>query len=163
MLQLRETHLRSKYLGRAVAALVRIDNKESLRRLKEIAEGSPHEKIRRAARLGVYECTKLAVGQTAPPISGRSRDGKRLLLTSHRGQVVVLTFGKTGLDRELRGLGVTVLGVGNDLPGWPADEKYVLRYNAAERPRLFVLDKQGRIAGKDLRGKPLEALIARLK
>ncbi|MHC4959134.1 MAG: hypothetical protein ACYTGN_12260 [Planctomycetota bacterium] len=162
MIQLRETHLRSKYLYRAAPALVRIGNAESLRTLREIAEGSPHERCAKEARLGVYELTTLAVGKPAPNPKGKAKtDGRIFSLRSRRGQRVVLALGETGRDAELRRLkGVTLLGIGNDLPGWADDLDFRRRFNAGERARIFVVDAKGVIEAKDPTRQELAALIA---
>jgi hypothetical protein len=143
MLQLRENHLRSKYLGRTVDALVRIDTAESLRTLREIAQGSPHEAVARRARRGVHECTVLAVGNPAP--------WKKL--RAYRGKPLLLLFGQVATD--LRGVGITTVTV--------TDAEVASRFNAAETARLFLIDKQGRIAGKDLARRELDARITKLK
>ena len=146
MIMLRESHLRGKYLGRVVAALVRINNKESLRTLREIAEGNPDEKIKSAARLGVHECTVLAVGKPAPgPFSRR-----------YRGSIAILTFGTVAADvAAIKDPKVKVVPI--------TDEAAIRRFNAVGRARIFVLDKKGAIAGKDLTKKQLGALLVRLQ
>jgi hypothetical protein len=160
MIQLRETHLRSKYLYRAAPALVRIGNAEALRTLREIAAGSPHERCAKAARLGVYELTTLAVGRPAPAPKGRGKDGRVFSLRSYRRQRVVLALGETGRGTELKRLtGVTVLGIGNDLPGWVDDVDFRRRFNAGKRPRIFVIDAKGVIEAKDPTPKQLAAML----
>lgn len=159
MLQLRETHLRSKYLWRAVPALVRIPGEESLRTLREIAEGSPHARCASAARLGVHERTVLAIGKEAPNIRGKDKRGRVLSLRRFRGKPIVLAIG--AVERDIRG--IQVVGIGNDWPGWPKDEQLMRRFNAYDRPRLFVIDKDGVIRAKDPSDEQLAELRERLK
>ena len=163
MIQLRETHLRSKHLWRVVPALIRIPGKESLRTLREIAEGSPHERCARDARLGVYERTTLAVGKPAPNIGGRDKQGRSLTLRRFKGEPFLLVLGDAGREGELKALGVRILGVGNDWPGWAKEEQLLRRFNALDRPRIFVIDKAGVIAAKDPNAKRLKEVLSRLK
>ena len=163
MIQLRETHLRSKHLWRVVPALIRIPGKESLRTLREIAAGCPHERCARDARLGVYERTTLAVSKPAPNIGGRDKDGKALTLRRFKGEPFLLVLGNPGREAELEALGVRVVGVGNTWPGWAKEEKLLRRFNALDRPRIFVVDKGGLIAAKDPDTRRLKEVLSGLK
>ena len=111
--------------------------------------------------MAVYERTALALGKPAPTISGKDKSGRPLSLRRFKGKTIVLVIGAVDRDRELKT--VAVVGIGNDHPGWPRDEKLMKRFNALDRPRLFVLDKAGIIRAKDPTKKQLAELLAALK
>jgi hypothetical protein len=178
LVHLRENHLRSRHLGRAVDAIRKIGNEEALRTLEEFAQGSPYPEIRGRAQRAVYEHTHLGIGKVAPQIAGRDHDRRTFVLREYREKVVVLFFcasGSAGCRREIEGLHrlgerykarpLAILGVGPKEDGWRSwsdGERIGRDWNALERPRIFLLDRKGRIRAKDLWGKQLAKEVERL-
>jgi hypothetical protein len=178
LVHLRENHMRSRHLGRAVDAIRKIGNEEALRTLEEIAEGSPHPEIRGMAKRAVYEHKHLAVGKVAPQIAGRDHDRRTFVLREYRTKVVVLFFcasrrvgcrseiaGLRRLGDRHRGRPFAILSVGPREEGWRswADGERIARdWNALEQARIYILDRKGRIQAKDLWGKKLEKEVERL-
>ncbi|WP_400190847.1 TlpA family protein disulfide reductase [Hymenobacter sp. B81] len=136
-----------------------------------------------------------AVGQPAPEVQLPGPDGQLQLLSSLRGQYVVLDFWASWcgpcrtenahlvqLRQQYRAKGFEVFSVSVDenKEAWTtairqdglqwvqvldaAGENSVAanRYNVYQYPTSFLLDRQGRIIAKDLRGKALDDKLAEL-
>jgi len=140
----------------------------------------------------LFELKHLAIGRVAPDIVGREIDGKEFKLSDYRGKVVVLDFWvdwcpycvqmyplERDLTKRYEGKPFALLGVNCDEPGRlrrVLDAKTVTWRNWSDGPQgpiaqkwrvksyptLFVLDPQGVIRHKQLRGRELEQAVAEL-
>ena len=137
----------------------------------------------------IIEGRAFEVGSVAPEIDGKDSDGKEFRLSEYRGKIVVIDFwadwcphcrNMYAHEREmverLKEKPFVLLGVNGDEPArakrtiksgnvtwrsWldgpkgPIGEKYKIE----SWPTVYVLDKEGRIRFKDLRGEELESAV----
>jgi peroxiredoxin len=137
-----------------------------------LAQDSPHEEIRARAKRAVDEVKLLAVGKPAPVISGRDAAAQVFSLSDYRGKVVLLVIRNSPRVREYETLlrrleerGLVVLGIlteGAVWRTWRKGEPLAARWNALERARHYVIDREGVIRGKDLLPDDLKRLLAQL-
>jgi len=124
---------------------------------------------------------EMAVGRAAPEIEGEGLDGRRLKLGDYRGKVVAVVFwaswcgpcmAQVPHERELverlKGRPFALLGVNGDRSREEAGEA-VAKARIAARwrvvtslPQIFVLDAEGTIRFRDLRGEALGRAVDEL-
>jgi peroxiredoxin len=140
----------------------------------------------------LYELRRLTIGKPAPEIEGLDLDGKPLKLSDYRGKVVALMFWSDQCpmaderreQRELvRRLGdkpFAMVGVNCDRDlerakavvqeaeiTWPSFDDgrngpIATTWNVDSWPTIFVLDKQGVIRDRNVRGRELVEAVQRL-
>lgn len=172
ILTLRENHLRSRHMAKAIPTLTRLDDAGALELLRMLAQDSPHEEIRARAKRAADEVKLLAVGKQAPVISGRDAAAQVFSLSDYRGKVVLLVIRNSPRVREYETLlrrleerGLVVLGIlteGAVWRTWRKGEPLAARWNALERARHYVIDREGVIRGKDLLPDDLKRLLNQL-
>jgi len=124
----------------------------------------------------------LMIGGVAPEIKLNGPDGKPVSLKSLRGKVVLIDFWDVvKMYQKYKDQGFEIFGVsldndanrwkgaiqsdgltwyhGSDLMGWKS--KPAQLYQVHSIPATFLLDKQGKIIAKSLRGAELEAAVAK--
>jgi peroxiredoxin len=140
----------------------------------------------------LIESQAFAIGSLAPDIEGKDSEGKEFRLSEFRGKVVVLDFWadwcphcrnmyphERKMIEHLKDQPFVLLGVNGDEPerarraiksgnvtwrSWldgpsgPIGEKYKIE----SWPTIYVLDKEGRIRFKDVRGDELELAVESL-
>lgn len=140
----------------------------------------------------LFERRRLAIGKTIPEIEGEDTDGKPLKLSDARGKVVVLVFWGTwcgncvamlpqerALVKTFANQPFALLGVNNDTDRaklkafaakqqitWPSfydgADTLSARWNIKGWPAVFVIDANGVIRHRDLRGEPLNRAVEQL-
>jgi RNA polymerase sigma factor (sigma-70 family) len=137
----------------------------------------------------LHELRDLCIGKPAPEIAGQDLDGRPLKLSDYRGKIVVLVFWWPGytegsehrqLIEAMAGKPVAILGVyGDDNLAkarayiaqhritWPSfwDKRggpIASNYNVRSWPDRWVIDAQGVIRHRDLRGRDLHDAVHRL-
>lgn len=149
-------------------------------------QGNPLAKL---AAPELDELRRLSLGQPAPEIAGQDLDGQPMRLSEHRGRVVVLMFwwnefseaneirklSELFADQEFSVLGVfgeDDLEAGRSEAGrrgmsWRSfwdhrDGPIAKEWNVRGWPNLWVLDRQGIIRHRGLRGPELRQAVERL-
>ena len=116
-----------------------------------------------AAHGDLFEMKSLAIGCAAPEIEGQDLDGAAFKLSDSRGKVVVLEFSEApipadaperSLVKRLAGQPVALLVIA---PG-----PIALRWNVRAWPTIHVLDGQGTIRFKSVRGEALDRAVEML-
>jgi peroxiredoxin/HEAT repeat protein len=140
----------------------------------------------------LFEVEYLTIGKTAPEITGQDLDGKSMRLSDFRGQVVLLDFWvdwcpfcremyphERNLLEEYSGKPFTILGVNCDDPkkarqvqssgkvtwrSWADGPNGPIndQWNVKSFPTVVLLDAEGRIRFKNVRGPALDAAIRQL-
>ncbi len=146
-------------------------------------------KLEDLARPELQELRHLFIGRPAPETAGADLEGQLLRLSDYRGQVVVLVFWswqfpEAGEFRKLReemsGKPFALLGVNGDRDlerakataeeykvNWPSfqdgrDGPIAKRWNSRRWPDIWVLDRQGVIRYRDVRGNELRDAVTNL-
>lgn len=146
-------------------------------------------KLAETAQRERSELRRLTIGQPAPEIEGEDLDGRPLKLSDYHGKVVVLTFWWAGyheapehvkLVERMAGKPFAFLGVYGDVElakGQAEVKKYGLTWpsfrdppggaiattwNVQGWPNLWVLDRQGLIRYRGLRGSDLVQAVEKL-
>jgi len=143
------------------------------------------------ARPNLHELTRLSIGTQAPDIEGDDLDGETLKLSAHRGKVVVLSFWaswcgpcmamvpheqelvKRMTDKPFALLGINgdddveaarraVEKAGINWRSWKSGNGIAARWNVRGWPTIYVLDRNGIIRHKGLRGQELEVAVEAL-
>jgi peroxiredoxin len=172
-------------LRRAEQALVRVQREYGLVEYKKTI-------LARVADAELFELRHLAVGKAIPEIDGEDTTGNKLKLSEQRGKVVVLVFWGTwcphcvkmipqerALVKRYAGQPFALLGVNNDSDKeklkaffakqdmtWPSfhdpNDAIATRWNIKGWPAVFVIDAQGIIRHRHLRGELLDRAVEEL-
>lgn len=143
-------------------------------------------KLEDLAKPELSELRRLSIGKPAPEIEGEDLDGEPMKLSDYRGKVVVLTFWWPGYSEEpdhrklverMAGKPFAFVGVygDDDLTKAKADvEKYGITWpsfwdkrngpisatwNVRSWPSVWVLDRQGVIRYRGVRGRDLNEAV----
>ena len=138
------------------------------------------------AKAELYELRHLALGHSAPETEGQDFDGQRIRLSDYRGRVVVVWFWCCGyseavehkkLSERMNGKPVALIGVSGDNQleaakvaletqqlSWPQIWENGVgpihkAWNVHKWLTTFVLDVNGVIRYRDVRGKDLDAAV----
>ena len=141
------------------------------------------------AKPELSELRRLTLGKSAPEIEGVDLDGQPMKLSDYRGKVVVLVFWASSasgasdhkkLAERMVGKPFTLLGVciDDDLTKgkaeveksqitWPSfwdkrDGPISKNWNVQSWPNVWILDRQGVIRYRDLRGRELNDAVEKL-
>ncbi len=140
----------------------------------------------------LFELRHLRIGKIAPDIVGQDVDGKPLKLSDFRGKVVLVVFWgswcghcvamlpqERTLLKRLEGEPFAIVGVNNDIDReklkpflksrqitWPniydGDDALSHRWNVRGWPAIYLLDAQGAIRYKQVRGATLDRAVDEL-
>lgn len=165
---------------------------KAVKAYERILTWAPSPELSLDAKRGLREINELAIGRPAPDFSCSDLAGNKFALSDHRGDIVVIDFWATWCGPcqpeipYLRSVAskhpaiVMITIAKDDDPdkvraklnvdgiGWPhvldgmRDGKLSELYNADAIPRVFVVDREGKIAAKDLRGEALVSAIDQL-
>lgn len=172
-------------LRQAEAALERVQKEYGLVEYKQSF-------LVKTAAQELFELRHLAVGKTIPEIDSEDTEGNKLKLSDHRGKVVVLVFWGTwcghcvamlpqerALVKKYADQPFALLGVNNDTERaklkpffakqqitWPSfydgTDTIATRWNIKGWPAVFVVDAQGIIRYRHLRGELLDRAVEQL-
>ncbi len=155
--------------------------------IKEFAHiGSVGTDLARKAKPELHELRDLIIGKLAPETEGTTLDGQRINLRDYRGKVVVLFFWCCGysestehrkVQERVAGKPVVLIGVSGDnrqtrakeavekhQVSWPCiweghDGPIQVAWNVRSWLSTFVLDRNGVIRYRDVRGPDLDKAV----
>jgi thiol-disulfide isomerase/thioredoxin len=179
----------SSFASLAVAEQLPPDN--NLELLKTLADGlaktNPNSEYVVTFQTRVNELSKIAVGTIAPEIALNSPEAKVIKLSELRGKYVLIDFWASWCKpcreenpnvkkvyEKYKSKGFEIYGVSvesikkdqinwlhvSDLGFW--NSSVVKQYNISGIPLTVLIDKEGKIIAKNLRGQSLEAKLAEI-